>query len=295
MEATVKELSREARALIDTVGSADGPSADDRERIRGALFGAVAAGATVAGSSGSAFAAHGAVPLAAAVVKTEVAAGAGLAALTGKGSTAVLLWFVAGGAAGTAIATPVAFYTRQPDPSVVAPATRATEQAGVHREAHEHPAPPATNEGSGAALSEAPGEGATSAGDKAGRHSIEPSVLASKNPKAPPGQSEPQPQAAPVPSLATEVQLLKQAQRELASENPAASLALLDDHARLHPEGALKAERLAARVFALCKLGRIEQARATAREFLSIAGSSPLVPRVLASCGGTTGETQKPR
>jgi hypothetical protein len=43
---------------------------------------------------------------------------------------------------------------------------------------------------------------------------------------------------------------------------------------------------LAARVFALCELGRVEQARVTAGEFLNVAPDSPLVPRVLSSCAG---------
>jgi RNA polymerase sigma-70 factor (ECF subfamily) len=94
--------------------------------------------------------------------------------------------------------------------------------------------------------------------------------------------------------LSTEVRLLKGAQRELSAANASASLALLDEHARLYPNGALAAERLGARVFALCKLGKVEQAREAAREFFRVAGSSPLVPRVLASCAGTT-QAEKPR
>ncbi len=65
------------------------------------------------------------------------------------------------------------------------------------------------------------------------------------------------------------------------------ALARLSEHERLFPSGALRSERLAARVFALCALGRSAEARLVTREFERVAPGSPLTPRVLASCGGT--------
>ena len=110
----MNRLSSGARALIDRVGDADGPSLEDRERIRASLFGTLAAGATVAGSTGLAFGAQAGTGVARAATTAKVAAGTSVAALAGKGTAAVVLWFVAGGVAGTAIATPVAFYTERP-------------------------------------------------------------------------------------------------------------------------------------------------------------------------------------
>jgi outer membrane protein assembly factor BamD (BamD/ComL family) len=89
------------------------------------------------------------------------------------------------------------------------------------------------------------------------------------------------------PSVSAEVALLQRAQRSLAAGDAAAALALLDRHQRRFPSGALVAERLAAQVFALCELGRVERARTLAQEFSRVAPNSPLVPRVAASCGGS--------
>ena len=81
-----------------------------------------------------------------------------------------------------------------------------------------------------------------------------------------------------------EVQLLEDAHRELSAGRAARALALLDEHGARFPSGELRGERMAARVFALCELGRIDEARRAAELFLAFAPSSPLVPRVRASC-----------
>jgi hypothetical protein len=281
------ELSPNARGLIDTVGIADGPSAKDRERIRASLFGAIAAGTTVAASTQAAL---GAGAGTAAVVNGQIAAGSGLAALTGKGTIAVALWFIAGGAAGTAVAAPVALFTERSEPAVVAPApaAHAGDRAASPAAAIARPAPPAA--------------------DEAPRAEAAEPALVTDPPRAPRERiflrsAEPEPErelgsathSPAAHSLATEVRLLKSAQRELSAANASSSLALLDEHARLYPDGALKAERLGARVFALCKLGRVEQAREAARDFLSVAGNSPLVPRVLSSCAGSLPPSEKRR
>ncbi len=290
----MNQLSSGARALIDRVGVADGPSGRDRERVRKSLFGAIAASATVAGSAGTALGAHAGSGLGTAAA-AEVAGSGGLAALTGKGSAAIALWFVAGGAAGTAIATPVALYSEdRPEAAVVAPThgPAANAEPAVERRAASA-TNAKTSEPSQPAFAGVPRETAGNRGSATGESqasSIEPPKNSRGVSRAPdPAREKP----AEAPQIASELALLKSAQRELASANASQSLALLDDHARRYPEGALKAERLGARVFALCQLGQVEQARAAAREFLSVAGSSPLVPRVLASCAGSG--TTEPR
>jgi len=86
------------------------------------------------------------------------------------------------------------------------------------------------------------------------------------------------------PSVSAEVDLLKNAQRALSAGDATTALSLLDRHASQFPSGALVVERMAARVFALCELGRVDEARGVARAFLKAAPNSPLVPRVTASC-----------
>jgi hypothetical protein len=290
------ELSPDARGLIDTVGTADGPSAKDRERIRASLFGALAAGTTVAASTQAAL---GAGAGTAAVVSGQIAAGSVLAALTGKGTIAVALWFIAGGAAGTAVAAPVALFTERSEPAVIAPApaAHAGDRAASPAAAIARPAPLAADE---TPRTQAPGRALVTEPPRVPREKV---VLRSADESAASVKdlSEPEPERGSAthwpsaPSLATEVRLLKSAQRELSAANASSSLALLDEHARLYPDGALKAERLGARVFALCKLGRVEQAREAARDFLKVAGNSPLVPRVLSSCASTLPQSEKRR
>jgi hypothetical protein len=271
----MNQLSSGARSLIDRVGIADGPSREDRERVRRSLFGTLAAGATVAGSTGTALGAQAAA---------DVAGGTVLSALSGKGTAAIALWFVAGGVAGTAIATPVALYgNQQPEPAAVAlPDSRAPAKPMEERMTA---ASAPTSEP--AELADVPRDEARAIRGNARAESKRRPVEPASRSLSVSGVADSARDNAAAPQIASEVALLKRAQRELASANASQSLALLDDHAQRYPDGALKAERLGARVFALCQLGQVEQARATAREFLSIAGSSPLVPRVLASCAGS--------
>jgi len=64
-------------------------------------------------------------------------------------------------------------------------------------------------------------------------------------------------------SLAEEVSILSRAETELHSGRPANALALLDEHQRKFPRGALTQERIAARIHALCALGRVSEAEAS--------------------------------
>jgi hypothetical protein len=62
-------------------------------------------------------------------------------------------------------------------------------------------------------------------------------------------------------SLAEEVRLLSRAERQLNDGLGEDALATLGEHERRFPRGALAEERMAARVEALCALGRIAEAR----------------------------------
>jgi hypothetical protein len=87
-------------------------------------------------------------------------------------------------------------------------------------------------------------------------------------------------------SVAAETQLLREADAALRGGDAARALGLLDEHARAYPNGALREEESAERVFALCKLGRVPEARGEADRFLRANGDSPLAASVRASCGG---------
>jgi hypothetical protein len=90
----------------------------------------------------------------------------------------------------------------------------------------------------------------------------------------------------PAGSLEAEARLLRDADHALKLGDSATSLRLLDEHAKQYPASALEPERSAERVLALCRAGRLQDARREARAFLLGHPSGPLAVRVQESCGG---------
>lgn len=86
--------------------------------------------------------------------------------------------------------------------------------------------------------------------------------------------------------LALELALLRSAQAALSAGNAASALQLLEDHAVQFPVTRLLQERRAARVLALCRLNRREQAAREGRAFLADFPKSPLAARVESTCSG---------
>jgi TolA-binding protein len=84
--------------------------------------------------------------------------------------------------------------------------------------------------------------------------------------------------------LEEEARLVRQADQALKDGDPARALTLFDEHAAKFPSGALEPERSAGRVFALCRAGRVEDARREAGQFLRTHGTGPLSARVQESC-----------
>jgi hypothetical protein len=78
--------------------------------------------------------------------------------------------------------------------------------------------------------------------------------------------------------------LLEAVRAHLRAGRAGEGIALLDEHARLHAAGALREEAAASRVFALCALGRVNEARSAAFDFRSAFPRSPLGPRVERAC-----------
>jgi hypothetical protein len=107
---------------------------------------------------------------------------------------------------------------------------------------------------------------------------------------AAPAQHEPLARATPpAPSVAArsiqnELELIRTAQKHLHRGDARGALAVLSEHARRYPAGALSEEREASRVFALCGLGDAAGARRHAERFLRRAPNSPFAERVRASC-----------
>jgi len=95
----------------------------------------------------------------------------------------------------------------------------------------------------------------------------------------------PDPRVAPSePSLAEESRALELVQGALGRNDAAVALELLGSQDVAFASGRLAQERAAARVFALCALGRATELERARGRFLARYPGSPLSKRVLASC-----------
>jgi hypothetical protein len=84
--------------------------------------------------------------------------------------------------------------------------------------------------------------------------------------------------------LGEEVALLSRAETELHAGRPAKALLALAEHQRKFPRGALAEERTAARIQALCALGRSDEANAQLRQLSHISPNSALEERARQAC-----------
>jgi hypothetical protein len=78
------------------------------------------------------------------------------------------------------------------------------------------------------------------------------------------------------------------AKAALDANEPKRALRLLERHARRHAQGALTEEREAARVEALCGVGRAAAARRAAERFATSFAGSPRIARVSSLCAEGT-------
>ncbi len=85
-------------------------------------------------------------------------------------------------------------------------------------------------------------------------------------------------------SLGEEVQILSRAERELHNGRPALALKALDEHQRRFSSGALAQERSAARIQALCALGRTSEAKAESVKLMRISPKSPQAAQAKLPC-----------
>lgn len=86
-------------------------------------------------------------------------------------------------------------------------------------------------------------------------------------------------------SLAHEVAILSRASAELHEGQPQKALDQLAEHQRKYPEGLLVQERLAARVQALCALGRTVEARAELMQLAKLSPDSLYESQARKACG----------
>ena len=307
----MKELSPQARAILEAAAPLDEPSENDRARVREAVMSAVATGTAAATAGAASSAAASSSAASTAVAASGVAGGgtvAGVSSMGLAGAKAV--------AALAALAATVGVATTQPwgeaaEPGVAAPAEARSggdeaplvegrgsrgqadsEEAGSEEADSEE----ADSEDgiAGAAFVEAqPSETAgnpasfdrSAAGQRidsptdlqqttAGSPSARSRVAAAAQPPSGADQSTPDP-------LAAEIVLLRRARRALGEGDLRAALAALDEHQARFADGALAAERAGTRALVLCMRDGSSEA---ARAFLRDHPRSPLAPRVRAAC-----------
>jgi hypothetical protein len=309
----MKDLSPEARQLLEVARDGDSPSTGDRARVRRALAATLATG----GVSTSASAAAATKTALGGAAKGGVGLWLALGAATGVVTSAIA--FVAApawkaheirsaGQAATRTAAPAA-KDAPSTPSVAAPGTVTTAQPQAARGeptpeaatqvAERRPAPEATTPVAAQAPSTATPIAAQGSPHKNKRAPEGSSTDTTSRGARAEGASEPgsagsavPPAAAPasaaVPSsLGAETALLENARAALGRGDAAGALSVLDEHERDFPRGVLVEERLATRVFALCSLGRRTEAQGVAERLLRHSPSSPLRARVLQSCAGS--------
>jgi hypothetical protein len=296
----MKDLSPEARELLEIARDGDSPNAADRARLRRALSAAVAAGGVATSASAAAATKTALGGASAGAAKSGVALWLALGAATGLATSAVV--FVAAPAwkahavesVGPAAAQPgkTAPAAQAETPAAMITGTAATAQAHDEpatepttslAETEPFPATTSAAQGTPHKNKRAPENGTTDDASHAA-----PAETAAE-PETP-GPGEPPAVAAATrgapSSLGAETALLENARAALGRGDAAGALALLDEHERDFPRGVLVEERLAARVFALCGLGRTAEAERVAERLLRHSPSSPLRARVLQSCAG---------
>ena len=116
------------------------------------------------------------------------------------------------------------------------------------------------------------------------RVDVRPAELPRPRPRREPAAAAPVQQPEPEPSVdPAEILALRAAQRLLA-QDPAEALAQLERHGAEYPRSSLAPQRAVARMNALCQLGRVDEARTVADDFIAAHPSSPLLARVRSVC-----------
>lgn len=120
-----------------------------------------------------------------------------------------------------------------------------------------------------------------------------PAPVSDSTPEDSPEAGKPEPETAGSPShkqapadpLAEEVVILSKATSALRSGKPGEGLRLLNEHQRKFPNGRLAEERRAARIQALCALGKRAEAEAELARLAKSSPRSPHLARAQRACG----------
>ena len=263
----MSELGPDARAILRNGRDGDNPSPADRTRIHAALMATIAAGAATTLANQASAATPDITPDLS--LPTSIGIGKPIAAtvfgsIFAKGMLVVVL-----GAAGAWLAWPTTPNKPMngssgiPDKPVASIAATAAA-----------PAPDSSAE----VAPESPMAPLVEVSEQI--ISAKPAPIAASTASAEvPDESE--------DSLLAETQRLREAHGAMQNGDAEKALELLSEKAAEDEGQKLREERAAARVLALCKLGRVEEAQAEAEAFLSQNPRSPLADRVRKACPRT--------
>jgi hypothetical protein len=268
MEASVTDsLGPDARALIAMTRFDDDPSTTDARRVREKLAVTLCPAATI-GTATSALGTKGATATAKVIGGATSATSLGLAMKIGAAA------LVMGLAVGT---TTIALRqgTRAGHPTAVAPIHAPIANAPMSR-----------NTTATATATAAPTPTAMPPNTTRTAHAIRTTstVASSDTGEVTARRDE---DVSTRDRVADEARLLRAANDALASGDGARAMARIDEHASRFPGGTLAVEREAARVHALCALGKVDAAHAAASAFAAAHPRSPLAPSVRATCAAS--------
>jgi len=290
-------LSSDARSLLQRVRQTHEPSRAEQERVRAALAirlatgAALATSAAAAGQSSASAASLKALSLSKALLSGLVLGSLGMGAFTFANQGAEEK-----SSAPAAASSPRPRATSSHARTSAAPAPSAAAAPQRIADDGERSAPtPSADVRAASNLQQAlrneavPMPAATAAAEPE-----VPVLEASSNGSfaAPPVAVSASPQVTSPPqrdgqTLAEEARALAEAQRALDQGAPAIALELLSRHERRFGAGMLGQERAAARIFALCALGRRADAQREGARFLALAPQSPLASRVKLACASS--------
>jgi len=272
-------LSRESLELLARARGGEAAPPGARERGKRRLIGALAAGAaaTSVGATGAAATAPAALTLKSTLVYLAIGMASG--SFVSGASVAVQGW-------------PNAAVPRStPRPAAGVPAPRLSERPMSAGTKTKHV--PTARAGARETESVSPPQDRPSGVPLAGESSRSLSTPAHR-PNALAPVSAASAQVSKTPAFAAgpgapriepeEMTGLLSAQRALREGDPALALSRLDEHATRFRQSQFDEERSAARILALCALGRLEEGRALLETFTRRFPASPATPRVGAAC-----------
>jgi len=284
------DLSKEARALLDSARMADSAPKDIRHRARQRFVGAVAAGTI----GTSALVAKGAT-LGALGVST------GTSVPLGAGASLIATW-VSAAVAGLSLGIVAISPTTNDQAAVTASTVRATPssmaKAGSRGATTVSSAPqpiePQTQDTLAPVVTSSAAAPIRALQAPADTARVQAPLNVGAPTDAPPETTAPPgataqldvsvPSQPTKASIARETEMLAEVQRALQLGRPATALTKLNQYDAAFPSGMLREESIASRVMALCAFGRAKDAEHWAAEFFRRYPNSPLSARVRGAC-----------